>query len=125
MRKTVRTKRTEIGSRLYADAATILAVFLVLTVTSSFADEIPELEVTAIVGGDKPMAIVNRMMVNEGDIVDGAEVVEITDHYVKFKYNDEIITSVLLGDYSASEDELYELITSDEVKKAIYREEEE
>jgi hypothetical protein len=107
-----------------AGVTSFLASALILAAALLAADEAPELEVTAIISGEEPTAIVNNMMVTEGDIVDGAEVIEITDHYVRFKYNDEVITSVLLGDYSASEDELYELITSDEVQKAIYEEKE-
>ena len=51
----------------------------------------PELEVTGIAAGTKPIAIVDGEMVREGDEIKGAKVVKIDKDAVTFEYDGEVI----------------------------------
>lgn len=53
----------------------------------------PDLQVKGIMyDKSKPSAIVNQELVEIGDDVQGAKVIEIAEDYVKFKYNNDFIT---------------------------------
>ena len=66
-----------------------IAVSLLYVVTI-FAQ--PNLEVSGIMKGKDKRAMVNGEIVKEGDAISGAEVIEIGDDSVKFKYEGEFFT---------------------------------
>lgn len=63
-----------------------LAGFSLICLSISFAQ--PKVKVSGVLLGREKTAIINGNIKREGDFVDGARVIEITEVYVKFKYQD-------------------------------------
>jgi len=71
----------------------------------------PDLEITGIFYEDeaKSYAIVNGEIVKEGDTIDGAEVIEITEDSIKFQIDDEfIVRKVGSGDKESPKHERFQ-----------------
>ncbi|MCQ9205642.1 MAG: DUF5684 domain-containing protein [Omnitrophica bacterium] len=68
----------------------LIVIFLVgfslICLSISFAQ--PNVKVNGVLLGREKTAIINGNIKREGDFVDGAKVMEITEAYVKFKYQD-------------------------------------
>lgn len=62
----------------------------VAIVGATFGLAQPPLEITGILGGEKPIAIVNGKMLQVGEEIDGVEVLEIGQYEVKFRYEGQV-----------------------------------
>lgn len=62
-------------------------LFIILFTFSLFAET--KIEVSGIIGGDNPVAIVNGSVMKIGDEINGTKIIEIKGDYVKFQYKGE------------------------------------
>jgi hypothetical protein len=92
---------------------TAIAVSL-LYVATIFAQ--PNLEVSGIMKGKDKRAMVNGEIVKEGDAVNGAEVIEIGDDFVKFKYEGEFFTKKAEVEYQRSDSSSEKRMESQKIK---------
>jgi len=57
----------------------------------------PKLEVSHIYQKEQPVAVVNEQIVQKGNVINGAKVIEIGNNFVKFEWEGKVIEKKLEG----------------------------
>lgn len=98
----------------------ILCLTLAFSLNLNIARSQPVLEVEGIIKDNKtkPYALVNGRIVNEGEEVDGAKIIEVKDDSVKFQYEGNIIVKKI-GEKSGGEVKVGEVKGAEKQRKNI------